>query len=77
MLSKASQEKRVHKYLKDQLPETILEKIERVIEEYQILGDFKYGANLFKTMLERDPSNTGIKYSYAIYCVKNKLKKAE
>jgi len=27
VLSKASQEKRVHKYLEDQLPETILEKI--------------------------------------------------
>ena len=28
-------------------------------------------------MLEKDPTNADIKYSYAIYCVKNKLKKAE
>lgn len=63
--------------MESQNGETILEKIDRIIEEYQILGDFNYGAKLFKTMLDNDPSNADIKYSYAIYCVKNKLKKAE
>ena len=77
VLSKSAQQKNVKKYLESQVSETSIEKAERVIKEYQTLGNLKYGEQLYKNLLESDPSNADIKYSYAIYCIKNKLKKPE
>lgn len=41
------------------------------------MGDFQYGEKLYKNLVESHPSDADIKYSYAIYCIKNNLKRPE
>lgn len=47
------------------------------MEEYELLGNYQYGEGIFKKCMEAEPSNVGLKYSYSMYCLRNKLKKAE
>jgi tetratricopeptide (TPR) repeat protein len=77
VLSKGSQQKNIDRYLEQEFKETTVERVERVIEEYQVLGDYKYGEKLYQSLINKNPSNVEIKYGYAIYCIQNKLKKAE
>lgn len=41
------------------------------------MGNFSYGEDLLKKLIESEPTNVGLKYTYAMYCIKNNLKKAE
>lgn len=76
-MSEASQKKNVDHYLEEQFKENSSERVQRIIDEYQVLGDVKYGEKLLKNLVDNDASDVSIKYSYAMYCIKNKLKKAE
>lgn len=77
VLSQPAQIRNIEKYLEAEIKETRDERVKRVIEEYEVLADLKYGERLLKREIERDPSNADLKYSSAIYCVKNKLKQPE
>ena len=64
-------------YLNSKFQETEVETINRVIAQYEILGNYKYGETLYAKFIESNPSNVEVKYSYAMYCIKNRLKTAE
>ena len=57
VLSPAAQKKIVEKRLNAIRQESKLERMLRVIEEYDILSDFSYGEQLYSREIEEDPQN--------------------
>jgi hypothetical protein len=76
-LSQHAQHRKYQNYLNSKFQETEVERINRIIAEYEVLGNFKYGESLYAKFIESNPSNVEVKYSYAMYCIKNRLKTAE
>lgn len=38
-----------------------------------MVGNYKYGEQMYKNGISKDPSNIRLKYQYSIFCIKNRL----
>jgi hypothetical protein len=41
------------------------------------LGNCQYGEAVLKKAMEADANNVGLKHTYAMYCLRNRLRRAE
>lgn len=77
VLSPHAQKKNVDRLLATYSQETPEERIARIVEEYEALGDSQYGEGILKKAMEAEAGNVGLKRTFAMYCLRNKLRRPD
>lgn len=45
----------------------------RVVREYNLVSNFEYGQQMYRSAIAKEPNNYSLKYQYSIFCIKNGL----